>query len=667
MSLCPARPWPVSARLALVIFGAGAMLAGAAAAQPGDAPRYETLVTGQQTQTSGLSVEEIDRQELLERGARSAADALEQVPALYATSGVRGERIFTLRGFTQLETAVLVDGVPLSLPYDGQLDLSLIPAALLDRVIIIKGPASIIYGPNGLGGSVNLITRRPGNVPFAQLSLEGGPLGAFRFDTVHGLALGRVEYVVYASANRREGFPLAAGSAPGEAGEPRENSDRMFWQAGGSVRVAATRRQELRGSVLFIDGKRGVSPSLADPTPRFWRFNVWRGLVATLAHEGRHTAGWSTDEVVYYQKYDNLLDAYDNASYATQESARAMHSWYHDWVVGGRLRSELKLVPPRLRALWLRAWLSVEHDRHDDVPASGGPTTTYSRTLITVAPELEIQPWRRWSFTAAGQFDVEAPGQVPAVKANPTWDAGPLVSARYGTRDRLLVRLTVARRTRFPSLKERFSYGLGARDPNPDLAPESAWHFGLDASWRPLRWLSLEASAFDAEVDDIIDAVRLDNGNDQLQNLGRARLAGVEAAVRLQPWRWLDLQAGYAWLYAKRLGASGARLQYRPAHRATVTLGLTPARWIGFFAFVRVVGPQDYQHPLTRVWGELKAFATLDVTLEFRPTAWLRTWTRASNLLDASYQTEYGFPDPGRAFWMGMELTLDRPSAASHG
>ena len=81
------------------------------------------------------------------------------------------------------------------------------------------------------------ITRHPGSGPFTQLSTEGGPLGSWRLDAYHGYQAGPVAYSIFASTNRRDAFPLPEGVAPGEAGEGRVASDRMFWSVGGVVRV----------------------------------------------------------------------------------------------------------------------------------------------------------------------------------------------------------------------------------------------------------------------------------------------------------------------------------------------------------------------------------------------------------------------------------------------
>jgi iron complex outermembrane receptor protein len=223
-----------------------------------------------------------------------------------------------------------------------------------------------------------------------------------------------------------------------------------------------------------------------------------------------------------------------------------------------------------------------------------------------------------------------------------------------------MLRATAARRTRFPSLKERFSSAFGLREPNPGLRPESAWHFGLDAAYRLAPWLRAEAAVYDAEVSALIDDVVLGGGKDQLQNIGTARLLGAEGFLTARAGRLLEVRAGYNWLHARRTDAGpNDQLAYRPEHRAILSAVVRPTDWLDLWGLLRVIGPQDYQDPVTLTWGRLGPYAVLDVRVEVRPIRRLALWVRATNLLDANYVTEIGYPDPGREIWFGLKIMED--------
>ncbi len=630
----------------------------------------ETVVVADPSLPPDPDIDRIPRARIEREGARTAAEVLESQTSVHATTGSRGERIFSLRGFDQRQTAVLIDGAPAYIPYDGQLDLGMVPAELVDHVTVVKGPGSVVYGPNGLGGAVNLVTRLPGEGPLLEIVTESRNDSTYRLAGYHSMQAGRVAWQVFGGLDQASPWPLSQAYTPtgNQPGGNRLNSDARRVHGGGGLRVRVANGHDVRVGLLVLDGERGVPPSTRDLLPRYWRFTDWRVFGVSLAHEG--TAGrLGMDEMVYARLYENLLDGYDDGTYATQASARAFHSRYRDQQFGGRARLRYGIDAARDVTIDVRLWAGAQHERHRDDPGPGMDTRTYSRTLVTAAPEVEAAFGRHWQALTGMQVDVEVPGDLPTNDAATRVGWGPLASVRWSPVGGLAVKVTAARRTRFASLKERFSEAQSFRKPNPALSPESAWHVGLDVSARPWRWLTLTAGGYDAEVADLIDRVALGQGIDQLQNVGHARMAGCEAGVELRPWRWLEARAAYSFLHARRTdsGVQHATLPYRPAHKATAQIAWIPAAWLELSSQVRVVGPRDYQDPETRAWSRLPTAATWDARLDLRPAAWLELWARVTNLLDSDVQSEYGFPDPGRQVWLGARFRIASAQPAPPG
>lgn len=630
---------------------------------PAPEPAHETVIVADPAAPRDPNVTRFSRDRIENQGARTAAEVLEGDPGISATTGSRGERIFLIRGFDQRQAAVLLDGMPAYIPYDGQMDLGMVPVELVDHVTIVKGPASVVYGPNGLGGAVNVVTRLPGEGPLLEVLEEFRDASTYRLAGYHALGAGPVAWQVFGGLDQVGSWPLSASFRPTANQGPgnRLLSDSRKVHGGAGLRVRVAPGHDLRLSLLVLDGERGVPPSTTEIQPRYWRFTEWRAFGASLVHEG--VAGpLGMDETAWVRLYDNLLDGYDDATCTTQDSPRALHSRYRDRQFGGRVRLRYRRDLPRDVSWTFRTWIGAQHEQHDG--DSGGSSPTWSRTLVTLAPESEFGLGPRWGLLAALQVDVEVPGSLPLQDPRTTAGWGPLLSVRWSPIEMVRVQVTGARRTRFPSLKERFSDARGYRLPNPTLGPESAWHVGLDVSARPARWVNVSVAAWDAEVDDLIDRVALGGGIDQLQNLGRGRLLGVEAAVELHPWRYLDARLGYAFLDARRLDASAthATLPYRPAHQAVMAIASAPLSWLEVSTQVRVVGPRDYQDPETRQWDRLPTSVTWDARLEVRPARWLDLWVQARNLLDADIQSEYGFPEPGRQVFLGARFrsSIDR-------
>jgi len=605
---------------------------------------------------------QVSRTDISRQGAESTAEVLERTPFIYATTGGRNERILTVRGFDQLQTAVLIDGAQADIAYDGQADLAMVPAELVESITISRGPGTIGLGTNGLGPTISINTLRPGAGPFLTGRLETDFRGTFAGSLSHSQRLENVAYTVYGGGENSDSFPLSsdfAGTKQQPAGD-RLNSDRRNWYGGGSVLLTPAIRHEVTLSASYIDGDKGVPPTIySDTTPRYWRFNVWRSVTASAEH-AYHGDTIDLDEIVYSRIFDNLLNGYDDATYSTQNGPNAFHSWYHDGSDGliVRLRSPLpSLLDMPLR---LRVIASANYDYHTE--NDYGTKPPLQRALLTAAPEIFADIASQLLLTLGCQFDDEIPLVMHQQSPSPT-GIGPLASLRYEPMEGMTIAATVARRHRFPSLKEQFSTAMGGRIASPDLRPEADWYYDLDVSYALGRAITVDASAFDAEVTDLIEPVPLPatGGMSQLQNIpGLSRLAGgeLEARIRIRPYLRADL--GYAYLYAHSQNQQPTTLPYRPAHKVGAGLVGTPWPWLELSTYLRFIGEQAFQNPGSLAWGTLGSYMVWDAHIEARPWPEVAIYARATNLLDTFYQTQYGYPDPGRCIWVGVRVGFDR-------
>ncbi|MBN2498742.1 MAG: TonB-dependent receptor [Deltaproteobacteria bacterium] len=646
--------------LGILALGAWLCLPALAAEQTGPSEETEPemgaeeiVICAPAIPAEGISISTLDRDELLEAG-EVVTDALDRLSAIHTSTGGRGERIFSLRGFEQRQTAVLLDGVPLALPYDGQLALDMVPAEWIERISVVKGPSSVVFGPNGLAGAINLRSRSLAGLPRFGLRWETAGVEAQHLAAWHAERYGPLEIGLGGGYERMGGFRLSSSfePSPNEDGGQRDNSDREFASLIARAGWSPAPGQRLGLVAQLVDGARGVPPSVFDALPRYWRFSTWQAGMISASHTG-DLGALQVDELVFARFFANVLDAYDDASYTSQVLPRSFSSRYDDRSLGGRIRARLRLEETPWGLTIVRLWTGLEHDQHrssrqgqDDEGASLG------RLLVSLAPEIELVPIDCLDLRLSLQADVEIP-QVDG--AGEHWGLNPLLSLGWEAARGLALRATAARRTRFPTLKERFSGMDFLLLPNPALHQESAWHFGLEAAWRPSPELRLEAGCFHAEVDGLIETVPVGDGQQQVQNLDRARLLGAELGASWTPLPWLALDAGYTFLYARRLEPDEP-LVYRPAHKAASTLRLRPWKPLELATCLRVVGPVRFVHPETRAMGTLGAYLVWDARLAWQPAAWAELFVRAQNLLDANYMTEYGFPDPGLTVWGGVRL-----------
>ncbi len=648
---------------------------------------YETVVTGTPPHEEGLARVRIEREEIQQRGSTTAAEVLEHQPAVYGQTTPKGERMLRLRGFDQRGVTVYLDGVPLVMPWDSSMDLGKLPAEMIDSVLLLKGPTSIVHGPGGMGGAVLIETRDPGEGPLFEAEMELGGLERvdtpdLRLNLYHGNEIGPVGYAVGFGHVGRQDYRLSSQYEPRQTveGAPLrnengtlDNSDRSVQHGATKLVISLPEDNRLSAQLLLVNGEFGVPRSETDDRPFFYRYTVWRGIVTQLAH--RYQSGnLKLEEAVYAGFYDNRLDGYDDDTYSTQEDRNASSSWYHDRIFGGRIRGQYTFRGLAAGDLYARLWLSAEHDMHQNQYQFGGQDDdlhVFARTMIQVVPEVEVPIVSKLVATVSLQTDLEIPDVDPAELERLTGAAEtldpevafqPMVSLRYDPLKVLMLRLTGAGRTRFPSLSERFSSKIGYTRANPDLRKETAWYVGLEIDWRAHRTVNVALAGFDAEVTDLIHAVYLPetNGIQQKQNVGRARMAGAEAAVTYQPIPELSLSAAYAYLYARRLDdVDEDRIAQIPAHQATFGLVSDPAKWVSMATFFRIVGPQAFDDYTILGLGELGSYYVWDAHVAFTPIDFFTVFIKGTNLLDMNYQTKYGYPDRGATLWLGVRITVN--------
>ncbi len=620
----------------------------------------EVVVRGRRPGTRGTTVEKIDRTMLDRLGGTSVSEALDRLPSMTSGFSARGERILSLRGFDQRQILVTIDGVPIQVPYDGQLDLGKFPLGLVDHITVVKGAGSLLYGPNGLGGAIDIATRRPGEGPSVVLSTETAPLHSQRASAVGTARKGPIAVLAGAAFDNQLYFPMSGAFSPtyNEDGGRRENSDRRSLTAMGKAAWDADAHNQVVASAWHLDGRFGVPPGVYDLTRKFWRWTDWYVDSCAVAH-GYRDSRFAIDETLYYSLVGNTLDIYDNASYSTQLLPASGTSTYADRTLGGNARLSYRFACGEDGCVTARGWFGGKKDWHRSQSASVAPWIEVGTTTLTGAAQLDGPLGKRVQWLAGTQVDAELPGRGPlAGQPDRAVALGPMAALTWQPAEPIDVTASVARRTRFPTLKERFSSAFGNLEPNPTLAAEHATNLALDGSWRVMRKLRLDAGVFDSEVRALVIKVPLDAQTQQWQNAGRARFYGVEALLRASPARWLELWAGWAALHARRLDqpTPANMIAYKPGQKATVAVTVFPVSDVALTLVGRYVGSQDFQNFDTSRWGMLGGYRMLDARLDVRAVDGLRVWVRGTNLTDANVMSEYSFPEHGRELFAGMSL-----------
>ncbi len=660
------RPPPLLAALLLLLL----LAAGAAPARAEDdadddeaildAPeeRLEIIASRPLEEAPTAAVDEVSREDIEAAGARTAADALRLAPGVTVETGEHGDATLQVRGFGTRQVQVLVDGVPLSDPYDAGLDLASISASSIDSIRVTRGAGTSTYGGSALGGTVEIETTGPTEDPTFRLRGGGGTFHDMELLAAGSAGLGPVR-VGLAWELRNRPFERLPGTFPAQRNEDggrRKNSDRRDQTLHAAVAVGdELHGLQLRGTIR--DVRRGVPPEISDPSPRWWRWDLWRDQLLVLDGHTHPSARIAVHGATFVRFREDTLDAFDDGSYATQEGPDAWTSSYRDLTAGGSGRAEFDLGRENL----IGVALTYRHDRHRDRGDLDQEWQRRDGDTATLAPSATLRPAQPLTVEIGAGLHLWQPRDAEEAEHRaPVFTADPRVGAALRIAPELAVRVSGGRRSRFPTLKEMYTSEFGYVVPNPDLRSEHAWTVDAGVSLSPWeRRLVLDVSGYVAPVRDLIERTYDAEGNRLYTNVSRSRHAGVEVRVIARPHRTVEIEAGYDALHARNTSEERTSdlLEYRPAHRARLRGHLRAPFGLGVDLVFTAVGVRHYA--AVEATGEMKtlpAYIRLDANLRQELGKGFSIYVRGTNLTDTLYEEEVGYPRPGIRVTGGVEF-----------
>ena len=122
----------------------------------------EIVVEGKaETITKVATVDSVDKEKIELTTSLNVSDALNTAPGVTISVGTKNEKNINIRGFSQRYISVFYDGIPISIPNDGYVDTGKLPTGNISKITITKGISSVLYGPNTMGGVVNIVSKKP--------------------------------------------------------------------------------------------------------------------------------------------------------------------------------------------------------------------------------------------------------------------------------------------------------------------------------------------------------------------------------------------------------------------------------------------------------------------------------------------------------------------------
>lgn len=581
-----------------------------------------------------VPMERVSAEEMRVSAAPSVDRLLSEIPGIQIAPGTPSGTNLMIRGIGESRVLVLVDGQPMGGSLIEDRDLSRMSLAGLDRVEVVKGPLSSLYGSDALGGVINLVTREP----------EAG----FSLDA----------RILSGGMGRREAEVTASGG-----GELRYRVTGAWRQQDEAAGVAATTgvfarvwdaRSTLRWDPDSPSGLRLRTDATVVRERQRWPvgggfsgFNDNLGLTGWI-EAGRMLGGGEITTRLFAQRYTHLY-----------RQARGEAP-----VAGGGDDEQRETV---LRAT--ANWSTRLGSHRIDVGIEGARRAIVSPGKLAgdeaIDRQLDLFVQDGWDF---GRGTVSAGARLTR---NDRWGStlAPSLGVSALVTDAVRLRASGGRGFRAPSFKElEWNYAnLGAGyvlEGYADLDPERSWNAGIGVDLEPARGVAITLDAFDNRIEGLIHFAFAGHTPRGLliyspRNLERARTRGIEAEVSLRRDGWWA-SADYALLDTEDEG-TGLPLDRRARHSGRLRGGTeweAAGQWqvdatLHITGDAPLIGSDPEGRP-ARI-GVQERLTSLDAHIRWEPRPHVALTVGARNLLDAR---PAGWPEVhGRRLRVGLEVT----------
>lgn len=593
---------------------AAALLAGGASvtihASETIAPVIVTATRTAQTVDDSLAaVTVLDREAIASSQARSVTELLAGLPGVQVThnGGYGKSSSVHLRGTNANHVLVLIDGMRIGSATLGSVSFEDLPLDSIERIEIVRGPRSSLYGADAIGGVIQIFTRGGQDAPRLRAAVGSGSHDTYRASAGLGGKQGNTRYALDVSRLTTQGFDSTDGNDPDRDGYRRSAASARIehhYAPDHSLSVSALRSEGYNEYDGWLASQSYTSESVQQALNGRWDIalsDIWysRLSVGESRDESRHfSAGVAGDEF---------------------RTRRRQVSWQHDVQAGDSLL------------------LTLGADHMVDKVAS---TVTYSRTrrdntALFVQGQLE-QGRANW-LLGLRHDDNDAYG---------THNTGNLA---WGYRLDDGTRLTVSYGTAFkaPTFNDLYYQNPWGSNGNPDLKPEqsASSEIGVQKALPGGQW---QLRAYRTTIDNLIQWVEIAPWTWQPNNVNKARIDGLEFGVSglLGAWQLgvtLDLTDA-------RDSTTDARLPNRARENARLSLERQHGRLHSRLDWL-AVGRRYADAANTQ---EVAGYGVLNAALHYDIAQDWRVEARVDNLLAQPYQEVKGYNTAGRTLFVGL-------------
>ena len=621
------------------------------------------------------SVTMLDRQDIRQSPALVADDVLRQIPTFSLfrrTSSLASHPTaqgVSLRGIGPSgvsRTLVLVDGVPVNDPFGGWVYWSRVPLERADRIEVVDGSSSSLYGNYAMGGVINFVTN-PATRRTFEMKAQYGSRNTPKVDFFGSHVWGKVGVTVDGTVFDTDGYAIVRES---ERGRVDNNAAAQFWNFNVKVDYAPSDRVRAFARAGYFDedrdnGKASTIDGAEEANDTTWR-TASAGVRVRMPDDSDLQATVFTDVGTFHSNFlavppstpPRNIGRMTLTQTVPTTSVGGMAQWSR--AVGTRqyftVGSDFRWVDGDSEENGLDAVRGAEVTLRRISGGTQRSVGVFVQDLIVPAPQLtvtlsaRVDSWRNYDGHNLETSLIGAPvNNIPSLPSRSDTVASPRVAARYHVTDRVDVWGDIGWGFRAPTLNElyrQFRVGATLTLANNALGPERlvGGEAGVTVAATPN--LTLRSTWFDNRLKDPVSNVTISppggSVTQQRQNLGRTRIWGVQSDAEYRLGSWLKVVAAYVYDQAKvtdnetNTELVGRYLPQVPVHRGSIRAAYANPRLFNFAAGLQFVGSQ-FDDDLNQASRRLPEFTVVDLTASREFNSNLELFVGVQNLFDKEF------------------------------
>lgn len=628
----------------------------------------------------------ITSKDIANTASNDVASALRYTPGVFyqPPAAGRGEPMLGIRGFSTIHIGLFIDGIPVHSIYDRQSDWSQFSTFGISQIDISKGYTSPVYGMNTLGGAVNIITSKPKD------KLEINARYGFVSNNENqaalsiGSNLGKVYYQLSYAYTDRDSLPLSAKFTPTLYQDKGDmlNSNYKNHTLRAKLGLNPNENHEYSLNLIYQKGEKGGMFD-ANTGGRYWNWPHYDKTTLYLLGDSKFGDRLSLNTRLYYDRFYNQLNMLGGLAQGggiTNSGFRGI-SIYDDYSLG--LIETLNIAFDEHKNLKVGLNLKNDNIDHDDKPLPGATGTNDNDKIRDLSTSLFAEYAQTlnsiFRFAINGSYDRNDFLSHSSTKSRDTslkhlqgWTLQGIVYASLN--DYFTLYANVGKKSKLPTLKDRYGSTWGTRVPNPNITTESAINYELGTMFE-YESTKLSLAVFYNDINNMIISVAdstnsCPNGNNcnRLENAKEGYSYGAEVSLK-QGFLEDKINFGINYSYVERkatntagtsYGVDGSRILDYPNHIANATLVISPIKQIDLIGLATFQSKQYYSVGGNRnspptAYGQNNDIFLLDVKANYRPIEPLQLSLGAFNLLDKNYFYGSGYYMAGRRVMASVE------------